>query len=59
MCTIQNAIEQYKEYKEAGDEVTPDGPVFVKEGGDITVQCDPTGWEMSHRGAHYTTVSSQ
>ena len=55
-------MEQYKEYKEAGDKVTPYGPVFVKDGGNITVQCDPTvipGLVMSYRGVYYTTVSSQ
>ena len=55
-------MEQYKEYKEAGGEVTLYGPVFVKEGGDITVQCDPPvipDWIMSYRGVHYTNVSSQ
>ena len=51
-----------KQYEETGHKVTTYGSVFVKDGGKITVQCDPTvvpGWVMSYRGVHYTTVSSQ
>ena len=55
-------MEQYKEYEETGHKLTPYGLVFVKDGGNITVHCDPTvipGWVMSYRGVYYTTVSPQ